>query len=171
MRVNEVKRERTIEEVIRVEYIAEDGEIFRSEEECKKYEESALFAVSKQLKRLNVKPLSVYSLVDEGSEEDEVEIFDIQTDKDLENLGRYLYLKAKKNGASENSIQECFTAKTDGRKDYVFDGVTKGHEVIICWNYDCDWFWVHRDGSIEGYLSYLKDRWTKLITPETKENE
>ena len=151
MRRNEIKRERTIEEVVRVEYIAEDGQVFYNEEECKKYEESALFAVSKELKRLNVKDISVYSLIGEGSEEDEVEIFDVQTDRDLENLRRYLYLKARKNGK---------------RSDYVFDGVTKGHEVIVCWNYDCDWFWVHRDGSIEGYLNYLRDRMTKLITPE-----
>ena len=57
MRVNEIKR--TIEEVVRVEYIAEDGQVFYNEDECKKYEESALFAVSKQLKRLNTKELSM----------------------------------------------------------------------------------------------------------------
>ena len=37
MKRNEIKRERTIEEVVRVEYIAEDGQIFYNEEECKKY--------------------------------------------------------------------------------------------------------------------------------------
>ena len=52
MRVNEVKETKTIEEVVRIEYIAEDGQVFRSEEECKKYEESALFAISKELKLL-----------------------------------------------------------------------------------------------------------------------
>ena len=107
-------------------------------------------------------------MLDEGSEEDAVEIFDIQTDKDLENLRRYLYLKARKNGASEKYLEDCFIAKDECRKEFVFDNVTIGHEVIICWNYDCDWFWTHRDGSIEGYLSYLRDRWTKLITPETE---
>lgn len=163
MKVNEIKK--TIEQVVRVEYIAEDGAIFYSEEECKKYEESALFAVSKQLKKLG--KTTVYGLLGEGSEEDDVEIFDIQTEKDLENLRRYLYLTCRKNGASENSIEECFKSK-DGtsRKDYVFDGVTIGHEVIICFSYDKDWFWVHRDGSFEGYLSYLKDKWTKLIAPK-----
>ena len=51
MKVNEIKETKTVEEVVRVEYIAEDGQVFRSEEECKKYEESALFAISKQLRR------------------------------------------------------------------------------------------------------------------------
>ena len=162
MKINEVKR--TIEKVVRVEYIAEDGQVFYNEEECKKYEGSALFAVSKQLKKLNTKYTSVYDLLGEGNEEDEVEIFDVQTDKDLENLRRYLYLKLQKNGAKANNIQDCFTSET--RKDYVFDSVTKGHEVIICWNYDQDCFWVYKDGSIEGLLGFLREKMMKLITPE-----
>ena len=164
MRENTITK--TVEQVVRIEYIAEDGQVFRDPEECKKYEESALFAISKQLKRLHTKDISVYDLLSEGCEEDEVEIFDIQTEKDLENLRRYLYLKAIKNGAREQYLEDCFKSKDGVRKDYVFDGVTIGHEVIICWSYDKDHFWVHRDGSIEGYLSYLRDRMTKLITPE-----
>ena len=46
MRTNEVKETREV--VVRTEYIAEDGTVFRNEEECKKYEESALFAISKE---------------------------------------------------------------------------------------------------------------------------
>ena len=164
MRENKITK--TVEELVRIEYIAEDGEVFKSEEECKKYEESALFAVRKQLKKLNTS--SIYGLLGDGNEDDEVEIFDIQTEKDLENLRRYLYLKARKNGATEYSIKECFTAETENRKDYVFDNVTSGHEVIICWSYDKDHFWLHRDGSIEGYLSYLRDKMTALITPKEK---
>ena len=164
--MKENKITRTEEVVVRIEYVAEDGQVFYDKAECEKYEASALFAVSKQLKKLNTRNLSVYDLISEGSDEDEVEIFDIQTEKDLENLRRYLYLKATQNGAREQYLEDCFTAKDEIRKDYVFDGVTIGHEVIICWSYDKDHFWVHRDGSIEGYLSYLRDKMTKLITPE-----
>ena len=165
MRVNEIKE--TVEKVIRTEYIAEDGTVFRNEEECKKYEESALFAVSKQLKRLNIRPMSKYDLNEDGCEDDKIEIFDIQTEQDLENLRRYLYLTLKSHGASDSSIEECFTSK-DGvrRKDYVFDGITIGHEVIIGFSYDMDWFWTYKDGSIEGYLSWIKEKITKFITPE-----
>ena len=53
MRKNEIKR--TVEELVRVEYIAEDGKAFYSEEECKKYEESALFVISNKLKRITKK--------------------------------------------------------------------------------------------------------------------
>ena len=165
MKKNEIKR--TMEEVVRVEYIAEDGTVFYNEEECKKYEESALFAVSTKLKRLTHKWTSLYHLIENGSDEEEVEIFDVQTEEDLENLRRYLYLKAMKNGASEKYIKDAFTSE-DGikRKDFVFDNVTIGHEVLIFWSYENDWFWVYKDGSLDGYLSWIRDNYTKIITPK-----
>lgn len=166
MKKHEIKR--TIEEVVRVEYIAEDGQVFYDEAEAKKYEESALFAVSKKLKRLNTNEASVYDLLENGSEEELIEIFDVQTEEDLENLRRYLYLKLTKNGASERAIKDCFTSDGVHRVDFVFDNVTIGHEVLIFWGYDQDWFWTHKDGSLEGYFSWLRDKYTKIITP--KEN-
>ena len=164
MKKNEIKR--TIEEVVRVEYIAEDGTVFYNEEEAKKYEESALFVVSNKLKRLS-NNASIYDLIEEGCEEQDLEIFDVQTEEDLDNLRRYLYLKAIKNGASDKNIKDAFTS-TDGisRKDFVFDGVTVGHEVLIFWGYDADWFWVYKDGSLEGYFNWLKEKYTKIITPK-----
>ena len=169
MRVNEVRKTETIEKLVRTEYIAEDGTVFRSEEECKKYEESALFAISKELKRLTEKDcVSQNDINDNLSYDDMVEIFDVQTERDLENLRRYLYLKMRKNGASEDSVKECFTSKDGKRDKYVFDGVTAGHEVMIFWNYDKDWFWVYNDGSINGYCDFFRENITKLITP--KEN-
>ena len=166
MKKNEIKK--TIEQVVRVEYIAEDGTIFHNEEECQKYEESALFAVSKKLKRLaNTTP---YNLFEEGSDECGLEIFDVQTEEDLENLRRYLYLTMVKNGASESNINSCFTFDGTSRKDFVFDNVTIGHEVLIFWGYDEDWFWTYKDGSLEGYFSWLRDKYNKIITPKEENN-
>lgn len=156
MITNEIKE--TVERLVRVEYIAEDGEVFYNEEECKKYEESALFAVSKQLKRMTNREISQYDINEDCSDGYQVEIFDIQTVKDLENLERYLYLKAKSNYSN---------ASVDG----VLTKVTIGHEVIIFWNYDQDACWTMGDGSIEGYCNYIRDRITKLITPETQEEK
>ena len=172
MRKNEVKKTETIEKVVSVEYIAEDGTVFYNEEECKKYEESALFAVSSKVKRLTTKWTSQYDFNDAYSEDQELEIFDVQTEEDLENLRRYLYLKAMKNGASEKYIKDAFTSP-DGikRKDYVFDNVTIGHEVLIFWGYDADWFWVYGDGSIEGYCKWVKERYNKIITAQNAEGD
>ena len=168
MKKNEIKR--TIEQVIRVEYIAEDGQVFYDEAECQKYEKSALFAVSKKLKRLSNANTSIYDLNEEGNEECGLEIFDVQTEDDLENLKRYLYLSLTKNGVSEKNIEYCFTSKDGARANYVFDGVTTGHEVLIFWGWEDDYFWVYGDGSLEGYFNWIKSNYTKIITPKEENN-
>lgn len=167
MKKNEIKR--TVEEVVRVEYIAEDGQVFNSEEECEKYEESALFVVKSKLKKLTNKWTSMYMFLEEGSDECELEIFDVQTEEDLENLRRYLYLKAMKNGARDEDINNCFTSVDGKRENFVFDSVTIGHEVMVFWAYDNDWFWVYNDGSLEGYFSWLRRQYMKVIAPKKEE--
>lgn len=163
MRVNEVKQTKTIEELVRTEYIAEDGTVFRSEDECKKYEESALFAISKELKKLTKDGTSQSEINDNFSYDDTVEIFDIQTERDLENLRRYLYLKARNNGASESSVNDCFKSTDGKRNSYVFSNVTYGHEVMVFWDNEEQWFWVYNDGSINGYCEFFREKITKLI--------
>lgn len=166
MRINEVKETR--EYVIRTEYVAEDGTVFYDKDECKKYEESALFAISKKLKRLGKRDLSHNDINDCCSDEEQVEIFDVQTEEDLENLKRYLYLVLRKHGLSECSIKECFSSENGDRKDHVFDSVTVGHEVLIFWNFDCDWFWVYKDGSINGYCEFFREKIEKLTNNENE---
>ena len=172
MKKNEIKK--TIEQVVRVEYVAEDGTVFygaNGEEECRKYEESALFAVSKKLRRLNNGYASEYSLNETGSEDNELEIFDVQTEEDLENLKRYIYLKLINNGVSEDSAKSFFTAEYEDRKDFVFDNVTIGHEVLVFWSYGQDWVWTYKDGSLEGYFEWLRSKYNKIITPEEPETK
>ena len=167
MRKNEIKK--TVEEIIGVEYIAEDGTIFNNKDECEKYEESALFVVSNKLKRLNTKETYINDFNDEGSCDCELEIFDVQTEEDLNNLRRYLYLKAITNGATEKGIKDAFTSDDGKRENYVFDNVTIGHEVLVFWSYDKDWFWVYKDGSLNGYFELLKERYDKIVTPKDDE--
>ena len=164
MRKNEIKK--TVEEIVGVEYIAEDGTIFNNKEECEKYEKSALFVVSNKLKRLNTKETYINDFNDEGSCDCELEIFDIQTEEDLNNLRRYLYLKAITNGATEKGIKDAFTSDDGKRENYVFDNVTIGHEVLVFWSYDKDWFWGYKDGSLNGYFELLKERYDKIVTPK-----
>lgn len=161
MRVNEVKQTKTIEEVVRTEYIAEDGEVFSNEEECKKYEESALFAVSKQLKRLDNKKYgaSENDIYDECSDEDLVEIFNAETERDIENIRRYVYLKALSNYSHVS------------KSDVDLPNITEGHEVIIHWNYDQCACWTIGDGSIDAFCDYIRSNLVKLITPKEEKTE
>ena len=166
MKINEVKK--TIETVVRTEYIAEDGTVFYNEEECKKYEESALFAVSRKLKRLNIKETSIYDLI-QHDDENRLEIFNVQTNEDLKDLRQYLYLRAIKNGATEKYVSDCFTSVDGKRSDYVFDSVTIGHEVLIFWDYEETWFWVYKDGSLNGYFEWVRERYNKIVEPKETE--
>ena len=160
MRVNEVKETKTIEEVVRIEYIAEDGQVFRSEEECKKYEESALFAISKQMKRMtNKKWVSQYDINDDCSDEYEVEIFNAENEKDIENIRRYVYLKALSNSSYAR------------KEDIDLPNITAGHEVIIHWNFDVDSCWTIGNGSIDAFCDYIRDNLRSLITPKEEKTE
>lgn len=167
MKKNEIKK--MVEQVVGVEFVAEDGTIFYNESECREYEESALFAVSKNLRKLSKQFTSIYDLNQEGCEENYLEIFDIQTPEDLDNLRRYLYLKLSKNGASENTIKDVFSS--ENREQYKFDNVTFGHEVMIFWSYDQDWAWTYGNGSIEDYCEWIKGNYNKIITPEESETK
>ena len=166
MKRNEIKK--MLEQVVGVEFVAEDGTVFYNESECREYEESALFAVSKNLKRLSKPKSSIYDLNQDGCEDCELEIFDIQTKEDLENLRRYLYLKLSKNGASETTIKSVFE-DGESRKNYTFGGVTYGHEVMVFWSYDSDWAWTYKDGSLNGYFEWLRGQYDKITAPENPE--
>lgn len=156
MKVNEVRKTETIEKLVKIEYIAEDGTIFYNEEECKKYEESALFAVSKQLKRLDKKKngASEYDIYDECSDECLVEIFNAETERDLENIRRYIYLKVASRFGKVNE------------HDVELPNITAGHEVIVHWNYDEDGVWTIGDGSINAFCDYIRGNLMRLITPK-----
>lgn len=158
MEKREIKR--TIEEVVRVEYVAEDGTEFRSEDECRKYEESALFVVRQRLKRLNKKYASQYSLLDFGSEDDEIEIFDIQTQEDLDDLKKYLHLNLSMHRAYD--IKEILK---------YFDNVTTGHEVIVFWGYDKDWCHTFGDGSLESYIDAIRGNCARIIGLELEQDK
>lgn len=158
MRVNEVKQTKTIEEVVRTEYIAEDGTVFRSEEECRKYEESALFAISKELKRLtNPNEGSENDIYDQCSVDDLVEVFNAETEKDIENIRRYVYLRAlhENRRVDQNCVE--------------LPNITAGHEIIIHWSYELDACWVFGDGSINAFCNYIRNNLTAMITPKDKQ--
>lgn len=142
MKVNEIKCTR--EYVERTEYIAEDGTIFNTAEECKKYEESALFAVSKKLKRLDNGKATQYDIYYECNDDQDIDIFNAETEEDLDNIRRYIYLKSP-----------------DSKLN--IEGITAGHEIIVHWNYDGDDAWTYGDGSINAFCEMIRNNLTKLI--------
>lgn len=162
MKIKEITK--TVEQVVRTEYYAEDGTLFNSEYECRMYEESALFAVKKSLKRIYEG--SRYNFNHDFSVDERIEVFDIQNETDLQNLRKYVVLKLKMSDATDENVKCVFTADTEGRKDFVLDNVTYGHEVIIIWTELEDWCWTYGDGSLNGYLEYQKKCYFKMVEPK-----
>ena len=162
MKTREIKKEI----VERTEYVAEDGTVFASEGDCYMYENSALFAVNKKLKRIN-RIISCNEIFN-GREDnrDIVEVFDIRDETDLDNLTRYIYLVLNTHGVDDYEIQQYFHSKEPEQASYILDNITYGHEVMLFWNDDFDLCYVYGDGSLNGYLEYTRNRIEKAIWPD-----
>ena len=83
--MKEHKIEKTKVEVI-YEYEAMDGSIFKSKEECKKYEESATMVVYSKYKPLVIARKKEYAIYQTGSDEYEIDIIKIKQTEDIDTL-------------------------------------------------------------------------------------
>ena len=108
---------------------------------CECYEKSALCAVKKTLKKLNVKDISQWDLFGTGSDEDMVEIYDVKSAEDLMHLRMYCDLESNGRGDLDK-----------------LNKLTVGHEVVIFWNYDRDYYWTYDNGSIESVLESIREQ-------------
>jgi hypothetical protein len=148
MKVKEIKEEK----VVATKYIAEDGSVFWDEEECRKYEESALFVLSQDLK---MKAFYKSECMIDGADEEYVRVFEVPTEKELEKLKRYLYLKA-----------------TDGiNLSGDLSNLTYGCKIITFWNWEDDYCWTLGDGSLEAYVNYAKEQMEEAITKAYSDNK
>ena len=160
MRTEEIKETK----VIGTRYIADDGTKFLSQEECMKYEKSALFVTRSKLKLIAITDEEDFAIT--GCYDNVVEVFDIQTQEDLDNLKAYLHIALSIHGVKD--MNTFF-----GDSEFSLANVTLGHEVIIWWSYDQDCFWVYGNGSIEAYIEYVRQRALKSIEKykEREENK
>lgn len=170
MKTNEIKK--MVEQVVRTEYVAEDGTVFYDKEECEIYEKSALYAINSKLKRLCGNGVSQADLFDLSYDDDIVEIFDVQTEEDLYNLRRYLYLTLIKYNNDE-AAKKALTPPKDSNLNTAtaLYNITAGHEVIILWSYERDYAWTYGDGSLNGYFDYMKKKYALIIAPEKVKEE
>lgn len=83
--MKEHKIEKTKVEVI-YEYEAIDGSIFKSKEECVKYEESAKMVAYSKYLPLVISRKSEFGIYDVGSEEYEIDIIKINQLEDIDNI-------------------------------------------------------------------------------------
>lgn len=170
MKVKEIKEEK----VVATKYIAEDGSVFWDEEvwdeeECRKYEESALFVLSQDLK---MKTFYKSECMIDGADEEYVRVFEVPTEKELEKLKRYLYFKATEgmniyrgDGKWYNDFGSASLPRVD------LSCLTYGHKIITFWSYEDDNCWIYGDGSLEAYVNYTKERMEKAVTQAYSDNK
>lgn len=152
MRVNEIKETREV--VIRTEYIAKDGEVFRTQEEAEKYEKSALFAVRSRLNNLFIDRVTEYDINECGCEETYAELFECKTENDLQNIIKYMLLIS----------DEYDHSKIKGYAERIKVG-----EPILVFQYD-DSVWIYGNGTIQGYLDYIQSNIAKYMKPINNNN-
>lgn len=158
MRTEEIKETK----VIGTKYIADDGNVFYSQEECIKYEQSALFVAKSKLKV--IANTNEEEMTGSGCYDYDVNVFDIQTQEDLDNLKAYLHLVL-----STNKVGDIESVFNDSK--YGFVNVTYGHEVIVWWSYEQDNFWIYGDGSIDAYVDYVRQLAINTIEKHKKAKE
>ena len=89
MRVNEVKETREV--VVKTEYVATDGKIFDSREECQKYEKTCKCVIMSAYKPLVKRTISEYGLYEEcGCEEFYYDLVEIKNENDREIVNKAL---------------------------------------------------------------------------------
>ena len=112
---------RMVEEV--TGYEAADGAFFRSEEECKKYEQSAFCAAQKTAETLKIKEMLMEDAAPFiGGYEERVVAYDIKTAGDLQVLNTWLDL--------EDTSCEKVDPKYIGKRVVVQYWVDSGHSVL-----------------------------------------
>lgn len=162
MTIKEIKE--TVETVVRTEYIAGDGTVFYDANECKKYEESALYAVTSQLKRLNKRLVTTDAVFPGGNCYDSIEVFDVETSNDLTLLKQYVQLTMKRNCATDKDVEWCMSGggyDNIENKESLKD-LTYGHPVIIFWAEDMDFCWACGDGSFAAMVTDIHSRFASV---------
>lgn len=103
--MKEIKTTRTIEEV--TAYEADDGTRFKTADECKKYENSARYAIYNQFLKLGVaEPFSecqIFANFGYGSEEYQLIVVDIKDENDLKIANMFSEMQVPKGMNSDNA--------------------------------------------------------------------
>lgn len=157
----EIKQTTTVSYTV---YVAEDGEEFRDKEQCKVYEESALFAVSKLLldscmKRIkdNFADKTIDQFLDIGMQRGTYFCFKLKTDKDKENLVRYTHLMQAHKHYYFNGTSDWWKEHSDyARPCITLDEVEMNKEYILHVCDDGEFFAIYNK---EKYIELFKKAW------------
>lgn len=138
-----IKRTITTEEI--TGYKAIDGAWFKTEDQCRAYEESAKIVAYKMIKPYIVGETNAYNIYEgEGSEEDHIDIIFIKDAEVLRLLNQYRILCAR----DVSIIGEDEIGKT----------------IMIGWDYEGTWSW--NMGTIDDLLDKIRKNYEGSLNEE-----
>lgn len=131
-------------------YKAIDGAWFRTEEECRKYEESAKIVTYKMVEPYILAKTNCYMLFNgNGCEDDDVDIINIKDSDVLRNVNQWRVLCDK----SVKILGDDCIGKT----------------ILLGWDYDRCWSWSF--GTIDDVLQKIKEDYEAVINPKESEEK
>lgn len=145
--MKELKRTETVTKEITYGWEASDGKVFNTEEECRKYEESAKGVCFAAAQKYLLGSCSEMDFTEYGSPECYIEFFKVP---DME---------------AAKAIAQYVLIRTDDKKlvQKVIDRI--GKRLFLSWNYDKDFCWVM---SIEEYKEMIEKNYLITIKKEDK---
>lgn len=149
MKINEIKE--TKEVVVRTEYVAIDGTVFRTKEECEQWEKSYKCTITQSMKAIpHVETDGESAYLQCGNDCDEVWIVKPRDFEDIKVINAY-------------TEATCYGCKTNFTQDDI------GKMIAINFGCDHDWCEVYR---LEGYVESIRNTYEKFENKiDGKEND
>lgn len=139
MKINEVKETREV--VVRTEYVAVDGTVFASRENCEKWEKSYECTLTQSMKAIpHIETNGETAYLQGGNDSDEVWIVKPRDFEDIKIINAY-------------TETLCYGCKSNLTQDDI------GKMIALNFGYDHDWCGVYR---LEGYLESIRNTYEKF---------
>lgn len=139
-------------------YVASDGQEFRNEEECRKYEESAECTINTMLRKIMVKDAVEEDVLGFGSCDCTYEVYLPKTDDDKKHLMQMFFMK---NCHITNDTNRGYITRTDSLIDRA---IKENDYLVVSRGYEYDSFWV------AGTLHSMQEQLAIFCEPKKEEN-
>jgi len=142
--MKELKRTETITREITTGWEASDGKVFNTEEECKKYEQSAECVCFEAAKKYRLGKCDEMDFFEFGSCDCEVEFFTVPDMEAAKVIAQYVLIHTNDKKLVDKVISRI------------------GKRLMLSWNYDHEYCWVtdvdeYKDLLEKNYLNTIKE--------------
>lgn len=153
-------REKTKVEMYNV-YVANDGQEFTSEEECKKYDESAEGVLNAMLRKIMVKDAVEEDILGFGSGDSTYEVYLPKTEDDKKTIMQMYFMK---NSYLVDNKKDSYSKYITRTESLIDRAIKDSDYLIVSRGYEYDGFWV------AGTLHSMQEQLAFFCEPKKEEN-